>query len=83
MQEEQERLYAQLVQTLQERAGLDPAKASRIADIVGEFAQQNLPDIPRAFVGGGAGTVLGGLGRLFGGRRRVAGRTAAIAAIRG
>ncbi|MDP9374442.1 MAG: hypothetical protein M3Q65_18730 [Chloroflexota bacterium] len=68
MQEEQERIYQQLVQTLQERAGLDPAKAAQVADIVGEFAQQNLSDILRAFVPGGAGAMLGGLGRLFGGR---------------
>jgi hypothetical protein len=69
MPEEQQRIYDQLVQTLQERAGLDAQKAGQVADIVGEFAQQNLSDILRAFVPGGAGKLLGGLGGLFGGRR--------------
>ncbi len=64
MQEEQEQIYNRLVQTLQERAELDPDKARQVADLVGEFAQQNLSDILRAFVPGGG--MMGGLGRIFG-----------------
>ena len=66
MEERQQEIYDQLVRVLQERAGLDPQKATQVADLVGEFAQQHLSEILAAFVPGGG--ALGGLGRLFGGR---------------
>ena len=61
---EQQRIYEQLVAAMQERAGLDPQQAARAADVAGEFAQQHLTEIMRAFVPGGG--VIGGIGRLFG-----------------
>lgn len=66
MQEEQGRIYNDLVQTLRDRGGLEEGKARQIADLVGEFAQQHLSDLLRAYVPGGG--MLGGLGKLFGGR---------------
>ncbi len=65
----QEQLFGQLVQTLEERAGLDAEKATEVANIVAEFAQQHLPDLIKVASSEGMGGVLGGLGGLFGGRR--------------
>ena len=70
----QEQLVGQLVQTLQERANLDPGKAQEVAQVVLDFAQQHLPELAQMVMGSGGGeggqggNLLGGLGNLFGGR---------------
>jgi hypothetical protein len=63
----QEQLTEQLVQTLQEKAGLQPDQARQVTAVVGEFIEQNLPAIMQA-----AQEKLGinlppELGNLFGG----------------
>lgn len=70
----QEQLLGQLVQVLQERANLDPEKASQVAQVVMEFAQQHLPELAQMVTGGeggsgGLGDMLGGLGGMLGDRR--------------
>ena len=68
----QEQLVGQLVQSLQERANLDPGKAQEVAQVVLDFAQQHLPELAQLVTGGeGGGNLLGNLGNLgnlFGGR---------------
>ena len=63
----QEQLLGQLVQMLQERAGLDPEKATQVANVVIEFAQQHSGELLKmATEGGNAGDLLGQVGKLFG-----------------
>jgi hypothetical protein len=63
----QEQLIEQLVQTLQEKAGLQPDQARQITQVVIEFGQQNMPAIMQA-VGEKSGINASGLmGGLFGG----------------
>lgn len=66
MEVSQEQLWAELVRTLQERAGLDPQQAEQVANVVGEFAQQHAADLVKVAAGEGVGGLLGGLGGLFG-----------------
>lgn len=61
----QEQLFGQLVQVLQERAGLDPEKATQIANVVAEFARQHLPELAQLATSQGSGGVIEGLGKLF------------------
>ncbi|CAA9583022.1 MAG: hypothetical protein AVDCRST_MAG18-3427 [uncultured Thermomicrobiales bacterium] len=70
----QEQLWGQLVQTLQDRAGLDPEKAQQVAQVVADFAQQHAGDLLGMATGGGQGgqgglsaeNVQGMLGKLMG-----------------
>ena len=49
----QEQLFGQLVQVLQERAGLDQGKAEHVAKVVADFAQQHSGDLLKMATGGG------------------------------
>lgn len=62
----QEQLTAQLVQQLQERAGLDAEKATQVVNVVIEFAQQNSGELIKMATEGGAGGVMDQVGKLFG-----------------
>ncbi len=63
----QEQILSQLTQVLQERAGLDQEKATQVANVVAEFAQQHAGElIKMATEGGNAGDLLGQVGKLFG-----------------
>jgi hypothetical protein len=63
----QEQLTEQLVQTLQEKAGLSADQARQVTQVVIEFGQQNRPAIMQA-VGDKSGiNVSGILGGLMGG----------------
>ena len=63
----QEQIVGQLVQVLQERAGLDQEKATQVASVVLEFLQQHSGEILKmATEGGGAGDLMGQVGKLFG-----------------
>ena len=56
----QEQMLGQLVQTLQERAGLDAEKAQQVAQIVTDFAQQHAGELMGMVTGGGDGGEGGG-----------------------
>ena len=63
----QEQIIGQLIQALQERAGLDPEKAAQVANVVAEFAQQHAGELIKlATEGGNANDLLGQVGKLFG-----------------
>ena len=62
----QEQLLGQLVQMLQDRAGLDPAKATQVANVVIEFAQQHSGELIKMATEGNTGDMLGQVGKLFG-----------------
>jgi hypothetical protein len=63
----QEQIVGQLVQQLQERAGLDQEKATQVAHVVLEFVQQHSGDIMKMVAeGGGGGDLMGQVGKLFG-----------------
>ncbi len=63
----QEQIVGQLVQQLQERAGLDQEKATQVANVVLEFLQQHSGDILKMVTEGGAGgDLMGQVGKLFG-----------------
>lgn len=51
-----EQLLGQLVQALQDRAGLDPEKAQQVAQVVTDFAQQHAGELIAMATGGGQGT---------------------------
>ena len=51
----QEQLLGQLVQLLQDRAGLDPEKAQQVAQVVTDFAQQHAGELIGMATGGGQG----------------------------
>lgn len=51
----QEQIFGQLVQVLQDRAGLDPGKAQQVAQVVAEFAQQHAGELVGMATGGGEG----------------------------
>lgn len=60
----------QLVQVLQERAGLDQQKAQQVAQVVSDFAQQHADELGQLAMQqmGGEGGVMGKLGGMFGNR---------------
>ncbi len=62
----QEQILGQLVQVLQEKTGLDQEKATQVANVVIEFAQQHSDELIKMVTEGGAGGVLGQVGKLFG-----------------
>ena len=62
----QEQILGQLVQVLQEKAGLDQEKATQVANVVIEFAQQHSDELIKMVTEGGAGGMLGQVGKLFG-----------------
>ena len=62
----QEQIFNQLVAVLQERAGLDQEKATQVANVVAEFAQQHAGDLVKVATEGGAGGMMGQVGKLFG-----------------
>jgi len=71
----QEQLLGQLVQALQDRAGLDPEKAQQVAQVVTDFAQQHAGELMGMVTGGGgeggggllsSENVQGMLGKLMG-----------------
>ena len=65
----QEQVFGQLVQVLQERAGLDAAKAQQVAQVVADFAQQHAGDLMKMATGGngeGGGGVQDMLGKIMG-----------------
>ena len=66
----QEQIVGQLVQVLQERAGLDAEKAQQVAQVVIDFAQQHAGELLQlGMAEGGEGGVqgmLGNVGKLFG-----------------
>jgi hypothetical protein len=63
----QEQIVGQLVQQLQERAGLDQEKATQVAGVVFEFLQQHSGEILKMVAaGGGGGDIMGQVGKLFG-----------------
>ena len=51
----QEQMLNQLVQALQDRAGLDPEKAQQVAQVVTDFAQQHAGELIGMATGGGQG----------------------------
>jgi hypothetical protein len=63
----QEQIWNQLVQVLQERAGLDQQKAQQVAQVVADFAQQHAGELGRLAMQqmGGEGGVMGMLGGMF------------------
>ncbi|HEX5502367.1 MAG TPA: hypothetical protein VFW96_07065 [Thermomicrobiales bacterium] len=66
----QEQIMNQLVQVLQERAGLDQQKAQQVAQVVSDFAQQHADELGQLAMQqmGGEGGVMGKLGGMFGNR---------------
>jgi hypothetical protein len=64
--EMQEQVFGQLVQALQDRAGLDAAKAEQVAQVVADFAQQHAGDLLRMATGGGGGEGGGGMQDILG-----------------
>ena len=62
----QEQVLGQLVQVLHEKAGLDQEKATQVANVVIEFAQQHSDELIKMVTEGGAGGMLGQVGKLFG-----------------
>ncbi len=62
----QEQIVGQLVQVLQEKAGLDQEKAAQVANVVIEFAQQHSGELIKLATEGGASDMLGQVGKLFG-----------------
>lgn len=54
----QEQIFGQLVQVLQDRAGLDPGKAQQVAQVVAEFAQQHAGELVGMATGGEGGGML-------------------------
>jgi hypothetical protein len=63
----QEQLTEQLVQALQEKAGLQPDQARQVTTVVIEFAQENMPAILQAAQEKMGINLPAGLGGLFGG----------------
>ncbi len=66
-----EQVLGQLVQVLQERTGLDAAKAEQVAQVVADFAQQHAGELLKMATGGGGGEGGGGgvqdmLGKILG-----------------
>ena len=64
-----EQVWGQLVQVLQERAGLDAAKAEQVAQVVADFAQQHAGELLKMATGGGSGEsggVTDMLGKILG-----------------
>lgn len=59
----QEKILGQLVQVLQDRAGLDAEKAQQVAQVVADFAQQHAGEL-MGMVTGGGGSGEGGGGLL-------------------
>ncbi|HEY8597749.1 MAG TPA: hypothetical protein VIL85_04920 [Thermomicrobiales bacterium] len=57
----QEQVLGQLVQTLQDRAGLDAEKAQQVAQVVADFAQQHAGELMGMVTGGGGGEGGGGI----------------------
>lgn len=62
----QEQILNQLIQVLQDKAGLDQEKASQVATVVAEFAQQHAGELVKMATEGNAGDLLGQVGKLFG-----------------
>ena len=62
----QEQIWGQLVQVLQDKAGLDAEKAQQVAQVVADFAQEHAGDLIKMGTEGGAGGVMGQVGKLFG-----------------
>jgi len=62
----QEQIFGQLVQVLQDKAGLDQEKATQVANVVADFAQQHAGDLVKMVTEGGGGGILGQAGKLFG-----------------
>ena len=60
----QEQILGQLVQSLQDRAGLDPEKAQQVAQVVTDFAQQHAGELMGMVTGRGGGGGEGGGGIL-------------------
>ena len=61
-----EQIMGQLVQVLQDRAGLDQAKATQVATVVTEFMQQHSGELMKMVTEGNAGSIMGQAGKLFG-----------------
>ena len=62
----QEQIWGQLVQVLQDKAGLDAEKAQQVAQVVSDFAQEHAGDLVKMASEGGSGGVMGQVGKLFG-----------------
>ena len=62
----QEQIFNQLVAILQERAGLDQEKATQVANVVAEFAQQHAGELVKLATEGGDEGVMGQIGKIFG-----------------
>lgn len=62
----QEQIFNQLVAILQEKAGLDQEKATQVANVVGEFAQQHAGELVKMATEGNAGGMMGQVGKMFG-----------------
>jgi hypothetical protein len=62
----QEQLKNQLIQQLQQRAGLDQEKATQAANVVAEFVQQHAGELVQMATEGGAGGLMGQAGKLLG-----------------
>ncbi len=61
-----EQVFEQLVQVLQERAGLDVAKAEQVAQVVADFAQQHAGELLKMATGGDGGAGGGGVQDMLG-----------------
>ncbi|MGH2634519.1 MAG: hypothetical protein ACRDG3_14035 [Tepidiformaceae bacterium] len=56
----------ELMNLLQEKAGLDPAKATQVVNVIVNFIKENPEKLTGLLGGGGLAAAEEGLGKLFG-----------------